>query len=301
MKALSASKPALGPRAASVYDRVRRTLYIDGDSTENRNPYLIDALIPGIGWALSKYFRANVAGLERIPKGAALYVGNHNMCTFTMDTGIFYGAVYKARGLSDLPYALAHDFGVAVPVLGHLAVAAGAIRASHENARKVFEKGGKVLVYPGGELDSCRPFRNRNKIVFGGRTGYIRLALAENVPIVPVVTAGAQSVFIIIDDMPYVAKRLPIPRLFRTEVWPLTLSMPLGLTFGPPPVMIPYPSRILIEITEPIRFDRTGPEAAADDIYVRMCADKVETAMQATLSRLARQRKQKHSRREAKS
>ncbi|MBI5843043.1 MAG: acyltransferase family protein [Deltaproteobacteria bacterium] len=301
MKLLSALKPNPGARVSSAYGRVMRKIRIDGDSLKNRNPYLIDALIPGIGWALSKYFRANVAGLERIPKGAALYVGNHNMCTFTMDTGIFYGAVYKARGLDDLPYALAHDFGVTVPFISHLAVMAGAIRASHENAHRVFAKGGKVLVYPGGELDSCRPFRNRNKIVFGGRTGYIRLALSENVPIVPVVTAGAQSVFIIIDDMPYVAKRLPIPRLFRTEVWPLTLSMPLGLTFGPPPLLIPWPSKILMEIMEPISFDRQGPEAAADEPYVRLCADKVETAMQAALSRLARERKQKQSRREAKS
>lgn len=263
----------------------------DPDSLDNRSPFLIDLLIPKIAWALGKYFRATVRGIERIPKGPALYVGNHNMLMFTMDTGIFYGAVYKARGMEDLPYGLQADFGVVLPVLSRLAGYAGGIRASHENAARAFAAGKKVLTYPGGELDACRPFRNRDKIVFGGRTGYIRLALAENVPIVPVVTAGAQSVFYIVDDMRKLAKHLPIARMFRAHAWPLTISFPLGLTIGPPPFMIPYPSRILMEVMEPIRFDRTGPQSAQNPAYVRLCADRVESAMQETLTRLAAERR----------
>jgi hypothetical protein len=74
-------------------------------------------------------------------------------------------------------------------------------------------------------------------------------------------------------------------------VWPLVLSFPLGLTLGPLVPYIPYPSRILIEILEPIRFERTGEEAAADEAYVAECADLVEGRMQVALTRLAAERR----------
>ncbi|MEW5737096.1 MAG: 1-acyl-sn-glycerol-3-phosphate acyltransferase [Thermodesulfobacteriota bacterium] len=273
-----------------------RARTFDPDSLSNRNPYLIDWLIPPIGWALTKYFRAEVRGVERIPKGAALYVGNHNMITYTLDTGIFLAEAYKVHGMDAMPYALQHDLGVVAPVLRRLAAFAGGMRASKENARRVFAAGKKVLTYPGGDLDACRPFRDRDKIVFGGRTGYIKLALRENVPVVPVVAAGAQAVFYILSDMRSLAKMLKLPERFRISAWPLTLSMPLGITLGPPPLLIPYPSRILMEVMEPVRFDRSGPEAAADPAYVRECADRVESAMQQTLTLLALERRQRSRR-----
>ncbi len=274
--------------------RIKQTMKFDPDSLDNRNRFLIDKLIPPMGWALKKYFRASVTGLERIPKGAALYVGNHNMIVYTLDTGIFFGEAYKMHGLDALPYGMQHNFGVYLPLLRRLAAFAGGMRASQDNAKKALSSGNKVLTYPGGDLDACRPFRNRNKIVFGGRTGYIRLALKEGIPIVPIVTAGAQSVFIIIDDMPWLAKALRLDKLARINVWPLTLSMPMGLTLGPPPVFIPYPSRILMEVMAPIRFERYGSEAASDRDYVRMCANQVESAMQETLTRLALERVKNH-------
>lgn len=275
-----------------VPHRLQEAMKFDPDSLENRSPFLIDLLIPRIGWALRKYFRARVRGVERIPRGAALYVGNHNMITYTLDTGIFFAEAYKMHGMEAMPYGLQHDWGVKAPVLRRLAGFAGGIRASRENAHRAFAAGRKVLTYPGGDLDACRPFRDRDKLVFGGRTGYIKLALSENVPIVPVVTAGAQSVFYIISDMRGLAKRLKLPERFRIEAWPLTLSMPLGLTLGPPPLLIPWPTRIFMEVMEPVRFERSGPGAAADPVYVRKCADRVEFAMQETLTRLAKERRE---------
>ncbi|MFP4477424.1 MAG: hypothetical protein ACLFOY_17810 [Desulfatibacillaceae bacterium] len=328
-------------RPGTVPFPFKRALRHDPDSLDNRNLVLIDWLIPALGTGLKRYFRASVTGVERIPEGPALFVGNHNMIVFTLDTGILLAEVYKAQGPGALPYSLQHNFGVALPVLRRLAGYAGGMRATRANARKALVAGHKVLTYqsvekrdlwrctsflvsaayhkyalfleirapcissflnrlqissfstgcyPGGDLDAARPFRHRNQIVFGGRTGYIRLALEQGVPIVPVVTAGAQSVFIILDNMPRFARALGMGKWARINVWPLTLSFPLGLTFGPPPFFIPYPARILLEIMEPIRFDRSGPEAARDDRYVRECAAMVEAAMQETLTGLARQR-----------
>ncbi len=263
----------------------------DVDSLDNRNEELIDYLYRWFSKAFMKYYRADVRGIDRIPPGPGLYVGNHNASTLAPEAFIFGTAVYERYGIKEAPYGLGHEIAVRFPVAHQALMPLGAIRASHENAHKVFAMGRKVLVYPGGDLDANRPFRHRNRIVFGGRTGYIRLALRENVPIIPVVSCGAHSTFVIIDDMRWLARALRIDRLFRLDVWPLTLSIPWGLTVGPPLLYIPFPTKVLIEVLPPIRFHRCGDEAARDEDYVKRCAEKVETVMQATLDHLARERR----------
>ena len=53
--------------------------------------------------------------------------------------------------------------------------------------------GAVTIVFPGGDYDSFRPTRKQGEIDFNGRTGYIRTALAADVPIVPVVSIGGQE------------------------------------------------------------------------------------------------------------
>lgn len=58
----------------------------DIDSIDNRNADTLRAFSRRIGPALERYFRPVVRGVERIPEGAALYVGNHNGATLSPDT-----------------------------------------------------------------------------------------------------------------------------------------------------------------------------------------------------------------------
>ena len=50
-----------------------------------------------------------------------------------------------------------------------------------------------VMVFPGGDHEVYRSTLQRNKIEFGGRTGYITTAIEAGVPIVPAVSVGAQE------------------------------------------------------------------------------------------------------------
>ncbi len=259
----------------------------DLDRLDQRDPALVGKLVSFVDRVVRPYHRATVRGLEHVPDGAALLVGNHNAATYSPDTFLLGAALHQSRGIDAVPYGLAHEVILGAPGFNQLLVPLGAVRAGHENARRLFAEGRKVLVYPGGELDAMRPFRHRNKLVFGGRRGYIRLALSAGVPIVPVVAAGAHSTFVVVDDLRWLAKWLRADRVLRTKVWPLTLSFPLGLTLGPLMPHLPFPSRIRIEVLEPIQFERTGAEAAADDDWVARCSDRVESVMQASLTRLA--------------
>lgn len=263
----------------------------DIDSLENRDPALIEQAFRLLARPLERYFRARVRGLERIPPGAGLYVGNHSSAMLTPDSFLFGAALYRRFGLRECPFGLAHEIAIRLPIIHQIVIPLGAVRASHENAHRLFERGHKVLVYPGGDVDSMRPFRDRNRVVFGGRRGYLRLALRERVPIIPVVSAGAHGTLIILDDLRPLANLLGLGRVLRAKVWPLALSVPWGLTLGPPIVYLPLPVKIWIEVLEPIRFERDGEEAAADERYVERCAERVEATMQAALERLDRERR----------
>ncbi len=264
----------------------------DPDSLENRDPAAMEALFGRLDPILERFFSPRVTGLGRIPAGPALYVANHNAGLLMPDVYIVGSAIYRARGMADMPYGLAHDLALRPAVLNRLFCPIGAVRARPGTADRIFERGSKALVYPGGDLEVMRPFSQRDRIVFGSRRGYVKLALRAGVPISPIVTAGAHSAFMVLDDGGRVARALGLPRWARVNVLPTVLSFPWGLTFGFPPPYIPMPTRIYSEVLAPLHFAWTGPAAAADEKWVEECHQRVVNTMQQALTRLARERRE---------
>jgi len=263
----------------------------DIDALDNRDESFVRAMAAVIARTIEPYHRAEVRGIERVPEGGALYVGNHNSFAYMPETYLLSLAAYRRFGMDAVPFGLMHEVLLQFPIVNPIMTSLGAVRASHDNGERLLEAGKKVLVFPGGDVDALRPHRDRDRIVFDGRSGFVRLALTTGVPIVPVVAAGAHSTWIIVDDMRWLAKAMGAERFLRVKVWPLTLSIPWGVTLGPTFPYLPYPSKILMEILEPVRFARTGPEAAQDEAYVKSCARAVQENMQAALTRLAAERR----------
>ena len=127
-----------------------RFLPFDIDSLENRDDDLIIELAARLGDAVCRYFRFSPQGFDQIPDGAGLFVANHNGGALTPDTFLFSSELIRTRGIQDVPYALAHQAVMQMPLFHHLFAKIGAVRASHRNAGKAFAAGRKVLVYPGG-------------------------------------------------------------------------------------------------------------------------------------------------------
>lgn len=261
------------------------------DSLDNRDPAAMRRAVRLVEAVTMRWHRHRVTGIERIPEGPVLFVGNHSGGLATPDTFLFFHALYRARGLDAVPHGLAHEFVLKLPIFNEILAPLGAVRACHENALRLFAAGRSAFVYPGGDVDSMRPYARRNEVVFGNRRGFIRLALEAGVPIVPVAAAGAHGVFVVLSDLRGVAHRLGADRLFRLKVWPLTLSVPFGLSLGPVFPFVPWPSPVCVEAGHPIYFDRTGPEAIADDAYVAACAARVQGELQVMLTRLADERR----------
>src|SRR5207244_1776090 len=141
----------------------------------------------------SLWYRGEVRGLGNIPDdGAVLLVGNHSGGNMTPDTTVFTLAFNTYFGVERAFYQLAHNLVLSMPGLGSLRKF-GTVAASPGTARRALESGAALLVYPGGDYEVHRPSWDRNRVDFGRRKGFIRLALEENVPIVPVVSIGGQE------------------------------------------------------------------------------------------------------------
>lgn len=253
---------------------------------DRRDPGAIQAFLDGLAPWLERVFSPEVRGVSNVPDGAALLVANHNAGVLMPDVFVLGDAIAREKSLSALPHVLVHDAAFRVPSLARWLDAMGGVRARPDAATRLFASGRRVLVYPGGDSEVFRPYRARHRVSFGQRRGYIKLALREGVPICPVVTAGAHEAFLVLDDGGRLARAVGLPKLLRVNVLPTVLSFPWGLTVGVPPPYVPVPTRIVMEVLPPMRFERTGEEAARDEAYVERCHDRVVDAMQRTLDAL---------------
>jgi 1-acyl-sn-glycerol-3-phosphate acyltransferase len=254
---------------------------------DERDPDYIRDSLPRLWLASSLYFRGEVRGLGNIPEtGPVLLVGNHSGGNLTPDTTVFTLAFYAYFGVERAFYQLAHNLVLSLPGLGALRKY-GTVAASPDNARKALESGAALLVYPGGDYEVHRPSWERHKVDFDGRKGFIRLALEQDIPIVPVVSAGGQETALFLTRGEGLARALGLDRAFRLKVLPISLALPWGLNLGDMLGHIPLPAKITVEALPPIHLrDEFGAEPNLDEVY-----DHIMRVMQETLDALGSERR----------
>jgi 1-acyl-sn-glycerol-3-phosphate acyltransferase len=245
-------------------------------------PKAIAAAVRGFD-VLARYHRLDVRGLEHIPEGPAVLVGNHNGGLNPVD-GLFLVHYYRQRGYDEPVYILAHDILFKHPRVAAVLRSVGILPARRETARQVLEAGHKLLVFPGGDLETMRPYRDRAKVVLAGRTGFAKLALEHDVPIVPVVSAGAHETLIVLSQGRRVAEALRLPKWARIHSLPIMLAFPWGLLAGPTCALpyLPLPAKITVQVG-------AGIEARASTTIETMYR-RVEGTMQDMLAELYAER-----------
>ena len=256
-----------------------------------RDPEFLRAARP-ILERYASYFRPEVRGFERVPEHAPfLVVGNHSGGQMPPDIPVLLTAWWRERGEDDPIYALFHSFFLGLPGVGRAMARAGAVEAGRAEAEAILRSGAILIDYPGGDHEVFRPWGERNRIDFGGRLGVVRLALRTQVPVVPAVSIGAHETVVVLARGERLAKLLGLDRQFRIKVMPLVLGPPFGVVPGGIPTW-PLPSKITVELLDPIDWsERYGPDAAEDEDVVRECYQELTGTMQATLDRLAGERR----------
>jgi 1-acyl-sn-glycerol-3-phosphate acyltransferase len=148
--------------------------------------------------------RLHIRGQENVPAvGAFVVTPNHYSEIDPIVTGV---AMWK---VGRMPRYLAKASVFRVPVIGWLLRKSGQIpvertgagkgNSALDAAKKVAEDGLAVVIYPEGTLT-----REPDLWPMRGKTGAVRIALQENLPVIPLAHWGAQAI------MPRYARRISV-------------------------------------------------------------------------------------------
>jgi 1-acyl-sn-glycerol-3-phosphate acyltransferase len=257
----------------------------DSDDIGKFDPGTTQRLMSALRLFLKTYFRSEVRGLDSFPPGGALVVANHSGGMFPMDVPIFTVDFYEKFGYDRPVYTLSHDILFMGPT-GEFFRRTGYIRAHRENAAKSLRSGGVVVVFPGGDYDVYRPTFSENVIDFNGRKGYVSAAIEAGVPIVPAVAIGGQETQLYLSRGTWLARRLGLKRLMRSDILPLSFGFPFGFSAAIPP-NLPLPAKIVMQVLEPIDIAaQFGEDPDIDEVDAH-----VRSVMQEALTKLAAQRR----------
>ncbi|MCT9820344.1 1-acyl-sn-glycerol-3-phosphate acyltransferase [Microbacterium sp. W1N] len=152
---------------------------------------LAAVVVPAVGW----FAKIEISGAEHMPaEGPYVLAPNHYS---EFDPLILAVATWR---LGRAPRFMAKESLFRVPVLGAALRATGMVpvartasaasaKQTMEQARQLVEHGRGVIVYPEGSLT-----RDPGMWPMRGKSGAVRLALAGDIPVIPVATWGVQQI-----------------------------------------------------------------------------------------------------------
>ena len=287
---MSSSAAAIAQQHARVFGRPELAVVRDPDPARaGRDPEFIRNSLGALE-TFASYFNPEVRGLDRLPaQGPFLIVGNHSGGATPPDMPLLMTEWWKQRGVDEPVYGLFHSAFFNIPGVGGAMRKAGGMEANPDAAERALRAGGSVLVYPGGDHEVFRPWTERHRIEFAGRTGFIRLALRTGVPIVPAVSCGAHNSVVVLSRGDRLVRFLPHLRLMRIKAMPIMLGLPWGISFGLP--TLPLPAKVTVEVGAPIDL-REHYGADADDAggVVKWIYDDLTAQMQRTMDGLVAER-----------
>ena len=136
----------------------------------------------GSGW--------NSTAGRTCPTRPVLLVGIHSGAPFVWDAWTVGVPWWRPFGEERPLHGTAHDALMAIPLIGRYFRAMGVLPAAPDSMATALAEGRDVAVWPGGEVDSLRPWTERDCANLAGRNGFVKMAIRAGVPIVPIATVG---------------------------------------------------------------------------------------------------------------
>ncbi|XXX71710.1 lysophospholipid acyltransferase family protein [Sorangium sp. So ce134] len=225
--------------------------------------------------AMRRYHRYEVEGFEHVARpGAALIVGYHGR-PIAHDMCILTAEIHDRLGY--MPHAIVHGAAERQPLLKWVVDGLGFVTGDSAALEEAIARGEHVLVTPGGTREGCRSSRDRYRVDWGERFGYLRLALKYRLPIIPVGAAGVDDTYIGFNDGYRLGKRLGVPH-----------GLPLWLGVGVAglwPLSPPLPVKFRQCIGAPIDLLAEGPVDERDRGRLAVLHRRVTGAVQGLLDR----------------
>src|SRR5437660_2168551 len=235
------------------------------------------------------WFRMEMGGWERLPEPPALLIGIHSGAPFVWDAWTVGVQWWRHFGRERPLHGTAHDALMAAPVIGSYFRRMGVLPAAPDSIAAALAAGHDVALWPGGEIDSLRPWTRRDEAVLAGRTGFVRMAIRAGVPIVPISTVGGPDAMPVTVSGRGLAKVVGLDRLARLKRFPIAIQAPWGIS---PAILpeLPFPAKIRTAFQKPIEPD-PDPERPDDEEYVEAMYDEVRASIQSGMDALVRRRR----------
>jgi 1-acyl-sn-glycerol-3-phosphate acyltransferase len=246
--------------------RVRALSQVLGNIGDGLNP-LIDL------------YRPYVAGLARLPRdGRFLLVGNHTQSG--AEVFLVSHHLRRALGLRVRPLA-ERGMGQARGFAKDLIAAYGGVVGHPDAARELMRHNETVLVFPGGSREIGKFKGEEYRLRWDGRSGFARVAIESNYPIVPVALVGGDDVY-----QSLFARDSTWGRLTQSIGERVSgrgdMTMPFVRGIGP--TLIPRPQRMYLAFGKPISTARPAGKNAA--IWLESVRDATRESLEGILADL---------------
>src|ERR1700710_321951 len=251
------------------------------ETTMQRQKFLWNALV-------DYWFRMELDGWEHLPPSPVLLVGIHSGAPFVWDAWTIGVQWWRRFGQERPLHGTAHDALMAIPLIGRYFRAMGVLPAAPDSIATALAEGRDVALWPGGEVDSLRPWVERDRANLAGRKGFVKMAIRAGVPIVPIATVGGADAMPVLMRGDRLSRALKLDKLLRVKVFPLALSLPWGTAPAALP-QLPLPAKIRTRFMPAVEVD-CDPDRADDQAYVDQKYDEVQDSIQRGMDALARKR-----------
>lgn len=220
------------------------------------------------------WFRTDVEGIENVPPGRVLLVANHSG-QIPLDGMVIGAAMFLDAPEPRVVRSMVEKWVQTLPFVSLTFQRVGQVLGTPDNARRLLERGEPLLVFPEGVRGISKPFRDRYQLAPFGH-GFLRLALEQGTPIVPVAVIGAEEQYVSLGNLDRLARLLRVP------------AVPLIPQLLVPGGQLPLPVKYRLVFGEPLRFEGDPDD---DDAVIGEKVQIVKRAIEAMLTKALSKRR----------
>lgn len=231
------------PEIDKRIDMIPNSLSESGYDAWGLNPEWTKWTISIARFLYDKWFRVETFGIENVPEGRVLIIGNHSG-QLPLDGAMVGLAMALEANPPRAIRAMVERWFPTLPIVSTLFYRNGQVVGTRRNCIKLLENDESILVFPEGVGGSGKLYWDRYHLQRFGY-GFLRLALRTHTPIIPVGIVGSEETYPAVYNIKTLAKLLGFPYFPITPFWPFL--GPLGL--------LPLPTKIRLYFDEPIYFE----------------------------------------------